>query len=174
MANEISRTSIALGAILFIIGIVAIVAAAWTTLATTLVIGVVLLIGGLAILTDSFLTKKEGGFALKFLSGLLALIIGVLMLYNPIAGVLTLSVLLMAFFLVEGIFRMVSAFQMRPHAEWGWVFFSGILSLLMGILIGALWPISAMWVIGLLVGINVMFAGWTMLMVGMKAKKIGE
>ena len=92
------------------------------------------------------------------------------MLGHPIAGVLTLTMILAAFFVVEGIFKIVMAIQMRSMPNWGWMFISGLIALVLGGLIWVGWPATAAWVIGLLVGIDLIFGGWAMMFISLAVK----
>src|SRR5207302_9775209 len=84
---------------------------------------------------------------------------------RSLAGVLTLSMVLVAFFIIEGIASIIGAIEHRQHLRsWGWVLFSGIIDLLLAYLIWAGWPSSASWAIGLLVGINMLFLGLSLVM----------
>jgi uncharacterized membrane protein HdeD (DUF308 family) len=111
------------------------------------------------------------GFGWSMLSALLAVLLGLILILRPLAGVLTLTMVLIAFFILEGITAIVVAVQHREHLKsWGWVLFSGIIDLLLAYLIWQGWPSSASWAIGLLVGINMIFFGLSLVMTALAAR----
>lgn len=138
-------------------------------------LGVELLVGGLFIasgLVQGYRTFTIGNVAGFFLSAamtLLYLVIGVMLLAHPITGILTLTILLTFFFIIEGLAQMIVGFHYRPHRAWGWRVFSGLVSLALAFIIWQGWPMAAVWVIGLLVGINLLFVGFTQLFVALGA-----
>ncbi len=108
---------------------------------------------------------------------LLALIYGaaaIYMLMNPLLGVLSLTLLLAVFLLVEGILELALYFRIRQVRHAGWVLFDGIVTLILGILIWAQWPSSAVWVIGTLVGISLIFSGISRLMLALAVRNISS
>ena len=92
----------------------------------------------------------------------------------PKPGLLTLTILIAALFLAEGIAEIVMAFQVRPHEGWGWVLLSGIAALAVGVMIGMDLPGSATWALGLLVGINLLFSGWSYVFLALAGRKAHE
>jgi uncharacterized membrane protein HdeD (DUF308 family) len=94
-----------------------------------------------------------------------------LLVVNPGFGAVSLTLLLAAFFLVGGIFRLVTAAAMRPPS-WGWLAASGIVTLLLGILIWSEWPVSGLWVIGLFIGIDMVFSGTWLIMLALAARRL--
>ena len=111
------------------------------------------------------------GFLLELLSAVLYLGVGILLLVNPLEGALALTIVLAAFLVVEGIFKIIMAMRVRDHDGWGWLLASGILSVTLGVLIWAQWPASGLWVIGLLVGIQLLFTGWSLVMLALAARR---
>jgi len=105
-----------------------------------------------------------------FLGGALGIAGGALILARPLFGLALLALILAVYFVVDGIARMVSAFQARPIPGWGFVLFSGMISLLLGLMIWRGWPLSGLWAIGILVGIRIFMAGLTMLLLGTGVK----
>jgi uncharacterized membrane protein HdeD (DUF308 family) len=128
------------------------------------------MIGGIAQGIHAFMVKGWGGFLLELLSAALYLVVGILLLVNPVEGALALTIVLAVFLIVEGIFKLIMAFRVRDHRGWGWLLASGILSLILGVLIWAEWPASGVWVIGLLVGIQLLFTGWSLVMLALAAR----
>jgi uncharacterized membrane protein HdeD (DUF308 family) len=115
------------------------------------------------------------GFAWSMLTAVLAIALGLILILRPLAGVLTLTMVLIAFFIVEGVASILVAIQHRQHLRsWGWLLFSGIVDLLLAYLIWAGWPSSADWAIGLLVGVNMLFFGLSLVMTALAARAIGN
>lgn len=160
---------LALGVVFIILGIIALGAPYALALAVDLMLGWILIICGIVSIVSAFLSRNWGKFILILLSGIVFVIAGILLLANPLEGVLTLAILLAAFLLVEGIFKIMYAFQMKSAQNWGWVLLSGIISLILAILIWAQWPASIV-IIGLLVGFYVLFSGISMVMLAIAAR----
>ena len=159
------------GIILVILGCVAISAATMTTLLSVIFLGVLLLISGIVIIVDcfSFWWGQGSGFFLHLLMGLLYTICGVMLIKSPLLSSVSLTLFLGIFYVLIGISRMMYSSLLRTP-NWGWNFSSGILSLLLGVLIIAALPQSALFIIGLFVGIDLIFCGLTYLMVALAAK----
>jgi uncharacterized membrane protein HdeD (DUF308 family) len=126
-----------------------------------------LVIAGVAQTIHAFAARSWGGFFWGLLVGLLYLAAGIVMWLNPIAGVVTLTVFLAAVLVVDGIFRSILAFQIRPRAGWFWLLLGGIVGIVLGLMIWQQLPSSALSVLGLLLGINLVFSGFTFLMLAM-------
>ena len=165
-----SGVTIVLGAIMIILGLVAIVMPIAATFAIAVLLGWLLVIGGIMQFIFAFTTKGAGAFAWKLVTGIIAFIIGALLLANPIPSVLTLTLLLTTFLIICGIFSIITAFAVRPGKNWGWMLFGGIISVLLGWLIWSQWPISATWVIGLIAGLKILFVGFAMIATGMDSR----
>ena len=149
----------ALGVLLLIFGFLMIIFPVAGTFTIELLFGILLLLGGLVQLALAFRTRGWGGFLYVLLIGILYVVAGLLLLGFPVSGVLTLTLLLGAFLLVEGILKMAMAFRLKPEFEWEWLLFGGIIAVLLGVLILINWPSDALWVIGLLFGIDMFLTG---------------
>jgi uncharacterized membrane protein HdeD (DUF308 family) len=86
------------------------------------------------------------------------------------SGALVLTLIMAIYFMVIGILRIISALAMR-FPSWGWVLFSGVITFILGIMIKSQWPATGLWVIGLFIGIDMIFSGWSYVMLSMAAKK---
>jgi uncharacterized membrane protein HdeD (DUF308 family) len=161
---------LALAILMIILGVIAIATPVYATFAVQALLGWILIIGGIAQGVHAFMAKGWGGFLFELLSALLYLAVGALLLVNPVEGALALTIVLTAFLVVEGIFKIIMAWRVRGHARWGWLLASGIVSLILAALIWAQWPSSALWVIGLLVGVHLLFTGWALLMLALAAR----
>ena len=164
------RWLLALAILLLVLGLMAIAAPVYATFAVQVLLGWILIIGGIGQGVHAFMARGWGGFLLELLSAFLYLAVGVLLLVNPVEGALALTIVLAAFLLVEGVFKIVMAWRVRGHPRWGWLLASGVLSLILGALIWAEWPSSALWVIGLLVGVHLLFTGWALIMLALAAR----
>lgn len=158
------RTAFIIESILLIIlGIIAIALPFYATLSIELIIGWVLLLGGIVQLYKSIKTIKQPGGAISLMGAIIYIAVGVLMLIYPLTGILTLTLLIGIFFLLEGIAKIAFSFELKPAQNWGWLLVSGIIALLMSGIILWGWPATSLWVIGLLVGINMVFFGFSLL-----------
>lgn len=161
-----------LGIVLIILGVVALAYDVLTTVASVLVFGWLLLIGGIVEIVHGFQTHRWGGFFLHLLGGLVFLLAGLLFIVNPLTAALTLTLFLGAFFLLGGIFEIIGALRLRaPH--WGWQVLGGVITAVLGVLLWAQWPVSGLWFIGFAVGISLIFRGLSWLMLGMMARRAG-
>jgi uncharacterized membrane protein HdeD (DUF308 family) len=109
-----------------------------------------------------------------FLLGELSILCGLIMLGRPLLGLASLTLVLAVYFLVDGIFQIITAFQIKPNEGWGWVLLSGLAASLLGLLIWSQWPFSGVWAIGILVGINLFMSGWSMIACGGTAREIAR
>lgn len=133
-----------------------------TTLSFEMLIGILLVIGGLLQAWRSFqLPEKGTEFFLALLGGVLFLVTGILMLVYPLVGMLTLTMLLALFFLIEGIIESVRAIRFWSLDNSGWLLFSGLVAIAIAWIIWSGWPTSAIWFIGLLIAINLIIYGCT-------------
>lgn len=153
-----------LGIVMLIAGTAAIIFPFFASLAVELLIGWVLLFSGIAGIVHAFSTRKWNGFVLSLLIALLSLGVGIVLLIYPLTGLLSLTLLITVFFLAGGIIRIVLALKLRPFDHWGWLLFGGILDLILATLIITQWPEAAALIVGLLVGIDLIFTGWIMLL----------
>jgi uncharacterized membrane protein HdeD (DUF308 family) len=164
----------AAGILMVILGMLAIIVPHVATLAAELLVGWLLLIAGVGQLIQAFRDRGWVNVALDVLGSLLYVAAGVLLLLAPATGVLTLTVVLVVLFIADGILRCIGAFRVRPDQGWVWPLVSGLLSILVGVLIWAGLPGSAVWAVGLLVGITLLMAGWTNIFIGLAARKLAS
>lgn len=148
-----------LGIALIVAGVLAIIFPFAGGLAVEVWVAVALTISGIAQIIHAFGARQWQGFLLGLIVGLLYLAAGVILWLNPIRGIVTLTVFLAAVMFVDGILRSIMAFQLRPMAGWPLLLAGGILGIIVAIMIWRQLPISAFWVIGLLLGVNLIFSG---------------
>lgn len=160
-----------LGIILLILGVLAIVGANFVTLTTIIFFGILLTIGGVLQILYSIWGRKGQGFAQTLLSGILYTIVGVLLLTHPTVSAIAITLLLAAFYTVSGVYKIVLSL-FTPVIQWGWLLFSGLVSLALGLLIWSEWPSSGLWLIGLFIGIDLIIVGWYWIMLSLTAKNL--
>ncbi len=159
------------GIVMMVLGLLAIAVPEVASLAITIFIGWLFFIGGIFRTISVVQHRSMPGFGWALATALLAIVLGLVLLLRPIAGVLTLTIALIAFFILEGISAILLAIEHRRHLpSWGWVLFSGLVDLLLAFLIWDGWPSSADWAIGLLVGINMVFLGLSLIMTALAAR----
>ena len=161
------------GIILVILGIAAILVPPIATLAFTIVIGWLFLISGVVGLFTTFYMRGAPGFWWSLISAIIAIAAGLVLLYQPITGTLSLTFVLIAFFVIEGIVTIMYAIDHRAQlsGRWGWMLASGIVDLILAGIIFAGLPETATWALGLLVGINMLFGGTAMIGMALAARQ---
>ncbi len=169
--NELAQTSKNVniwGWLILILGFLAIASPLVSGLAVAVMVAVLLIIAGLTRVIHAF----QGGGFWTGLFGVLATIAGLVMLGRPLLGLASLTVVLIVYFLAVGLSEISAAFQARPAQGWGVLLSSGIVSVVLALLIWSQWPLSGAWAIGVLVGIQLMFSGMTMLAIGSVIKDL--
>jgi uncharacterized membrane protein HdeD (DUF308 family) len=154
-----SGWAIAIGVISVITGLLAIMAPYIAGLSVTVVVGALLSVSGVSQLIFAFKTGSFGKGLLTFVLGLMATGVGLYMMFNPGIGLLTLTLLLAAYFFVAGISEIIAAFKMKPVKGWVWASISGVASLVVGVMIWWQFPLSGEWAVGILTGIRMIFGG---------------
>ncbi|MBY0459895.1 MAG: HdeD family acid-resistance protein [Gemmataceae bacterium] len=163
---------VALGVGVIITGLVAVAYSVAATLTTVLVFGVVLIVGGAIQVVSAFLVRSWRGFFVTALVGVLHVLVGVLMVEHPLRAAAILTLVLAVAFLAGGTARLLYA---ATHAfpGRGWMVFNGVVTLILGLSIWREWPEASLWVIGLFVGIDLAFSGWSWVMLGLALKAAG-
>jgi uncharacterized membrane protein HdeD (DUF308 family) len=161
------------GVIMIVLGLLAVAAPAWATIAVDVYVGWLFVFSGVIGLVAMFSARSIPGFLWTFITALLSVAAGGLLLWKPAEGVFSLTVVLTAFFIAEGIFQAVAALIYRPGMprSWGWMLVSGLVDLALAAIIIMGWPGSVTWVLGLLVGINLLTSGWAVVMVAFAARE---
>jgi len=163
------------GIVLVVLGAAAIILPVIATIAFTLVIGWLFLISGGVGLVTTFWMRQAPGFWWALLSAVIAILAGIVLILWPISGTLSLTLVLIAFFVVEGVATLMYAFEHRSQlsGRWGWMLASGIVDLILAGIIFAGLPGTATWALGLLVGINMLFGGTAMIGMALAARHPG-
>lgn len=162
---------LALGVLFIVLGTIALGMSVAVTVATILFFGVLLAIGGAFQIIEAFKCRGWKSILLHVLIALLYVIAGIVLITEPIAGSMVLTALLGGVFVATGLLRIGMGFQLKGLGlRWGWVVFAGLVSLVLGAMIFFQWPASALWVIGLLVAIEMIFHGWAYVMIALALK----
>jgi uncharacterized membrane protein HdeD (DUF308 family) len=164
ITRETKRWFRGAGIILILLGAAAIAVPLAASVAIEVLFGWIFVISGVVTIVHSFRALSSGKCVLRLLGGIFYLAIGLIFLGYPMQGVLTLTLLLAILFMFEGIIKIAVAMQLRPKQNWTWMLASGIAALILSAIIFSGYPGSAAWMLGLLVGLNLLFSGWTMVM----------
>jgi uncharacterized membrane protein HdeD (DUF308 family) len=164
--------SIALSILLIIAGLFAILIPSVSGLAITLIFGWLMILSGITHLVFAFKTHTTGGRIWEILVGLVYVVTGVYLIIHPLAALIALTLILACYLFFEAIFEFIQYFQLRPRHGAGWLIVDGIVTLILAILIWRSWPVSSVWVIGTLVGISMIFSGFSRLMLSLAAKRL--
>lgn len=150
---------IALGVVYLIAGFIALGSVAMATVASVLVVGVMMVIAGVAEVFSALQIKSWGKFLLWALLGVLYIVAGFVTFQNPLFAAALLTLILGASLVASGIMRIILGFSMKRETPWIWVALSGVVTLLLGVLILARWPVSSLYILGLFLGIDLIMAG---------------
>ncbi len=156
---------ITLGVVMILLGIAAIVEPFIATIAIARVFSWILLFAGVIRIIYAVQSRHDRGFWLALLIGILYVIAGILLLSNMLGAALTLTIAFGGVILMQGILEVIAAFKVRPDPNWSWTLVSGIMAIVLGILIFYQWPFSAAWLLGVFVGVNLMFTGVWMIVI---------
>lgn len=164
---------LALGIILIVVGMVAIAMPFAASLASAVAFGFLFLVGGAAQLIGAFWTRDWSGFFLNLLVGVLYVVVGVMFLRHPGEAIVAVTLVLACGFMISGLFRIIGSL-MYQFPRWGWVLVGGVINLLLGLYIYSQWPFDSFVIPGLFVGIDMIFTGWTWVMLALAVKGVGR
>jgi uncharacterized membrane protein HdeD (DUF308 family) len=163
------------GILLLVLGMLAVALPNISTLEIELLVGWLFVIGGGGRAIAIFRKRHMPGFWWSLFSGIIAVVAGVILLMHPLRGIISLTILMAALFVVEGIAAVIVALDFRHHLRhWGFMLLSGLINLVLAYLIWKGWPNTATWVIGLYVGIYMIFLGVPLIMTALAARHIGS
>ncbi|MHB0772796.1 HdeD family acid-resistance protein [Bradyrhizobium sp. 5.13L] len=164
---------VALGVVYLIAGFVALGSVAMATIASVVVVGAMMIVAGLAEIIGAFQLKSWGKFLIWALLGVLYVIAGFVTFQNPLLAAVLLTLFLGASLIASGAIRLFLAFNMKRETPWVWVAVSGAITLLLGLLIVARWPVNSVYILGLFLGIDLIMAGagWISLGLGLKRRR---
>jgi len=160
------------GVVLLVLGAIAIVIPPFATLATTIILGWLFLFSGLVGLVTTYYMRHAPGFWWSLVSAALAILVGGMLLARPVAGAFSLTLVLITFFFVEGVVTIMYALDHKRElsGKWGWMLASGVVDLVLAGMIFAGLPSSAIWAVGVLVGINMIFGGTALIAMALHAR----
>lgn len=169
-----SGFSVFLSVLLIVCGVLAILLPIEMSLGVVIVISWLLIFSGVLQFIHVFRCKGIGNALWKALIALLYLVVGISLRMNPDLGVVTLTLVLIAFFVAQGLIDIFTYVSIRKWRGSGWLLFEGVITLVLGLMIWRHWPSGALWVIGTLVGINMIMTGATRLMVTLALRRVGN
>jgi uncharacterized membrane protein HdeD (DUF308 family) len=165
---------VALGVVTVIAGFLAMGSPLASGVVVVVFIGVAMAIAGIARTVGAFSAGSFGQGALAFIGGILTFGAGLILAARPGIGLTTLTLLLGGYLLVDGISSAILAFHVRPEKGWGSMLFSAVMGVILGFLLLREWPLSGLWAIGTLVGVNLLFSGFSMISVGSAARGLAK
>ena len=174
-AHEHWRAFLIEGIVLLVLGAAAIIIPPLAGLALTIWLGFLFLLGGIVGLIASFRARRAPGFGWALVSALLALVAGAVLLWNPVQGLVTLTFVLTAYFIFDGVTMIMYGIAHRREltSRWEWLVVNGIVDLVLAAIILLGLPGSAAWALGLLLGIDLIFGGASLIAMALAAKKFG-
>jgi len=160
------------GAVMVVLGVLAVVGPAIATFAVDVYVGGLFLFSGIVGLFATFSVRNAPAFFWALLTAALLFVVGVLLLWKPVEGAVSLTIVLTAFFIAEGIVQIAGSFSYRDvlPGTWGWMLASGIADLALAAIIIMSWPLSAGWALGLIVGINLITSGWALVVTAIEGR----
>lgn len=163
-----------LGILLVIFGTLALGCTFTLTKFSVMIMGWLMIGAGVSQAIHAFWKERGwGGFFVDLLMGLLYVVVGFMVVGNPQATAISLTLIIGMFLMFDGIFRIATALSVRfPH--WPWTLLNGVVSLMLGLMIWRQWPLSGLWVIGLFVGIQMILNGWSFVMLSLAAKNLPD
>jgi len=162
---------VALGVVYVIAGVIALGSVVFATVVSVFIVGVMMLIAGVAEVFNAFQIKTWGKFFLWLLLGALYIVAGFVTFENPLLAAAVLTLVLGFSLLASGVMRIVLAFSMKEEMPWIWVAVSGVITLLLGLIILAHWPVSSLYILGLFLGIDLVIAGVGWIGIGLGLKR---
>lgn len=164
---------LAMGIVLVLLGAGALLDAIGVSVVSMVFFGWILLFAGVIEAVQTFRHRTGGHFFLHLLNALFSIVLGVMLLRNPLAGLLVVTLLLASYFVVGGIFRIIAAFTVQiPGSRWALL--DGVITVILGILVWSQWPASGLWVIGLFIGINLITNGWAETMLAFSLRRLAK
>jgi uncharacterized membrane protein HdeD (DUF308 family) len=169
------RLFLAEGIILSLLGLAAIIVPAIAGLVATIFLGWLFIIAGIVGLLFTLRARGAPGFGWSLLSALVAMIAGAVLLWNPLQGLVTLTYVLVAFFIIDGILMVILAMTHRRElsGRWEWMIVNGVIDLILAAIVIAGFPGTLVWAFGLLVGIDMVFGGTALAAMALDARKTG-
>lgn len=159
-----------LGILLMLLGMIVIGSASLATIFSVVLFGLFLTAAGVVEIVQVIMARGWNGLFISLLLAILYVVMGILCITKPALAAIDITLLIAAFCFIGGLFKMIASCSMR-FSSWGWVFFNGLVTFLLGILIYAEWPLSGLWLIGTFVGIDMLLSGWSWIQLSLQAKR---
>ncbi len=156
------------------LGVLAILAPFAATFAVEQLAGIAFAAGGIILVIHAFRWRISERFFFSLFIGLIYFAFGIYLIAYPLSGVLALTAALATFYFVVGVIKVINAFRIRPTAQWGWVLVSGLVSIFLSAIIWTGMPVTALWAVGLIVGIDLLFSGMAFLMLMLAVRSAFE
>lgn len=164
--------SIALSILLIVAGLIAIAAPGISGIGVTIFVGWLLIISGVFHLIFAWKVHATSRKIWEILLGIIYVIIGIDLALHPVSGLLTLTLALAIYLLFESALEFIMAIHLHPASGWGWTLFDAIITLILAFMVWRTWPVSSVWAIGTLVGISMVFSGFSRLMLSLAARRM--
>jgi len=164
--------SIVLSLLMIVTGFVAIAAPMVAGVAITAIVGWLLVLSGAMHLLFGWRGGRPAAIVWEILLGIVYALIGVYLLGHPMAGLASLTLAIAVFLSMEGVLELILSFRLRPGRGSSWLLLDGIITLVLAVMIWSTWPSSAVWVIGTLIGVSMLFSGFTRLMLSIEVRRI--
>ena len=162
---------VGLGVLSIVAGLLALGNLMAGTLVSILFIGAMMTVAGIAHIIHAFQVREWGQFTLWLLTGILYTAAGLLIAYNPVLGASVFTLFIGVMLIASGVMRIIVAFGMRGMDGWVWMLLAGLVTLLLGLLIAAHWPVDSLWVLGMFLGIDLLFTGVGLVAWGLRLKR---
>ncbi len=158
------------GIVFIIAGVFALMAPFVASVVVTIIVAAALIVTGVVQIFQAWSVQSWGGFIWQLIIGLVLLIGGIAIYFNPVASTFLLTLFAAAMFLAKGIFQLVLGFRLRPNDGWGWIVAAGVISIIVGLLIWSEFPLTGVYALGILAGISLIFTGWSYIAISLAAK----
>lgn len=162
---------VALGIALLVVGTIALFNTLAATVASIYTIAALMIVAGAMQIAHAFGVRSWGSFFLWLAAGVVYLLGAVSALVNPLLASAILTLLLAGFLVAGGVIRIMAGLKAKSGRSWGWIVFSGVLTLLAGLIIALGWPVSSLWVLGTFLAVDLIFQGWAMLAFGLALRR---
>src|SRR5690606_38512867 len=162
---------VVIGIVLLVLGVLAFANLVIATVASVYFVGAMMLVGGAIQIVLAFRTRGWGRFALWLLGGILYALAGIVAFVDPLLASLALTLILAVSLIAVGVLRLWIGFEARPESGWGWIVAAGVVTLLTGIVIAIGWPVSGLWVLGLILAIDLIIQGWSHIAFGLALRR---
>jgi uncharacterized membrane protein HdeD (DUF308 family) len=160
-----------LGVALIVLGVAAVLVPAVAGSAVVIVIGFILVLAGILAIARGLKAEDSVEKAMGLILGIITGLAGIAVIGHPLFGLAFLTLLLVGYFVAEGVWKIIASLRYKPATGWEWLLVSGVLSLMLGLLIWSQWPISGMWAVGVLVGVNLLGTGLALVALASALKK---